>query len=226
MPFVSGQRSDCAHRCWQLCTLKVEVLTFAVHQLRARSDAILVGVNTVLNDDPLLTARDVESSRLHTRIILDSNLRTPTESQLARTANEIAVDLYFTRQGFISAGPARIKELMSTGMNLIAAEEFSDGRISIPKLLSREWFSQITHLLVEPGPTLARSFFDAGAADRVWIIQSPNGVGDPDAIGAPRLPARYTQSAEINIDGDVIHEYLDRESDVFFAPCQSADLNS
>src|SRR5205823_107129 len=96
--------------------------TRAVHELRSRCDAILVGVNTVLSDDPMLTARDVERSRLQTRIILDSRLRTPVESKLARTANELPVELYFTRDGFISAGPERIKQLMASGINLIATD--------------------------------------------------------------------------------------------------------
>jgi diaminohydroxyphosphoribosylaminopyrimidine deaminase/5-amino-6-(5-phosphoribosylamino)uracil reductase len=198
--------------------------THAVHQLRSRSDAILVGVNTVLSDDPMLTARDVERSRLQTRIILDSTLRTPIESNVARTANELPVELYFTRDGFISAGPERIKQLMERGINLIASDADDNGRISIPKLLMRESFQEMTHLLVEPGPTLARSLFDAGAADRVWIIRSSREVNAPDAINAPKLPSRYMKSGEVNLDGDVITEYLDRESDVFFSANSSADL--
>jgi diaminohydroxyphosphoribosylaminopyrimidine deaminase/5-amino-6-(5-phosphoribosylamino)uracil reductase len=198
--------------------------TYAVHQLRSRSDAILVGVNTVLSDDPMLTAREVDRSRLQTRIVLDSQLRMPLQSKLAQTANEMPVELYFTRDGFISAGPERIKQLMATGIHLIATDGDDDGRISIPKLLMRESFSETTHLLVEPGPTLAQSFFDAGAADRVWIIRSPRDVNSPDALDAPQLPARYVKSDEVNLDGDVIAEYLDRESDVFFSASASADL--
>jgi diaminohydroxyphosphoribosylaminopyrimidine deaminase/5-amino-6-(5-phosphoribosylamino)uracil reductase len=198
--------------------------THAVHRLRSRCDAILVGTNTVLADDPMLTARDAERSRLQVRIILDSQLRTPLESKLAKSANDLPVELYFTRDGFISAGPQRIKQLMATGINLIATDADEAGRISIPKLLSHESFLEMTHLLVEPGPTLAQSFFDAGAADRVWIIQSPQTVNADDAIGAPKLPSRYVKTGEVNLDGDVISEYLDRESDVFFAPVPSADL--
>ena len=198
--------------------------TRVVHALRSRSDAILVGVNTILSDDPMLTARGVERSQLSLRIILDSQLRTPLDSQLARTANDLPVDLFFTRDGFISADPQRIKQLMSTGINLIAADETEDGRISIPKLLKRESFGEITHLLVEPGPRLAQSFFDAGAADRVWVIQSEMRVDASDATAAPTLPSRYVKTAEVNLDGDVLTEYLDRESDLFFVATESADL--
>ena len=198
--------------------------TRAVHALRSRCDAILVGINTVLNDDPTLTARGVDRSRLLRRMILDSKLRTPIDSKLAHTANDSPVDLYFTRDGFISAGPEHIKQLMATGINLIAVDESDEGWIAIPKLLQHDSFEDVTHLLVEPGPTLAKSFFDAGTADRVWMIQSPRPSEFPDGMDAPKLPARYVKTGELNLEGDVITEYLDSESDLFFAATQSADL--
>jgi diaminohydroxyphosphoribosylaminopyrimidine deaminase/5-amino-6-(5-phosphoribosylamino)uracil reductase len=191
-----------------------------VHQFRSRCDAILVGINTVLADDPMLTARDVETSRLQARIVLDSKLRTPVDSQLVKSAEEMPVDIYLTSAGFAAD---RVKPLLSKGVRLVVADADDDGRISLPRLLARKDFSEITHLLVEPGPTLARSFFDAGAADRVWIIRSQQMVNDLAAPGAVKLPARYVQTAEINLDGDVLTEYLDRESDVFFSAVASAD---
>jgi riboflavin biosynthesis pyrimidine reductase len=131
--------------------------------------------------------------------------------------------LYFTREGFIAAGPARIRELMATGLNLIAADETDQGRISLPKLIFRDGFSEVTHLLVEPGPTLAQSFFNAGAADRIWIIDSAI-PGPAGGAIAPALPARYVKTREINLDGNHLSEFLDTESDLFFAAVESADL--
>jgi diaminohydroxyphosphoribosylaminopyrimidine deaminase/5-amino-6-(5-phosphoribosylamino)uracil reductase len=195
-----------------------------VHVLRSRCDAILVGINTVLADDPMLTARGVEKSRLAARIVLDSKLRIPLNSRLAETAKETPVDLFFTRDGFVATTPARIKQLMATGMNLISADESPDGHISIPKLLTRDSFAELTHLLVEPGPKLARGFFDAGAADRVWVIRSPKRADAPDAIDAPKLPSRFIRTGEVNLDGDMLTEYVDPESDLFFAATESADL--
>ena len=75
-------------------------------------------MNTVLKDDPQLTARGVERSRLHWCIILDSRLRTPLESKLVASAKELDVDLYLTREGFTSADPARIKSFLSQGVRL------------------------------------------------------------------------------------------------------------
>ncbi len=191
-----------------------------VHKLRARSDAILVGINTLLADDPLLTARNVEASRLQTRVILDSHLRTPVTSKIVQN-NDGDVHIFFAASEY---GSEKMRSLMAKGINLHVADTDDAGRISIPMLLNRDLFTDFTHLLVEPGPTLAKSFFDAGGADRVWVIESPNKIGAHDAIDAPRVPNRYVKSAELKIDGDVLSEYLDTESDLFFAGAPSADF--
>jgi diaminohydroxyphosphoribosylaminopyrimidine deaminase/5-amino-6-(5-phosphoribosylamino)uracil reductase len=196
-----------------------------IHQLRGRSDAILVGVGTVLKDDPMLTARDVEPSRLHARMILDPQLRTPLDSKLARSAkDDPPVVLYFTRDGFVAAGPERIKQFMNRGVEMISIDATQEGRISIPKLVHHESFGSITHLLVEPGPTLARALFDAGAADRVWVNRSKQKLAGNDALAAPQLPSRFVESGEIELDADSLTEYFDSESDVFFAATPSADF--
>jgi diaminohydroxyphosphoribosylaminopyrimidine deaminase/5-amino-6-(5-phosphoribosylamino)uracil reductase len=156
--------------------------TRAVHRLRSRCDAIVVGVNTVIADDPLLTARDVKISRPLRRMILDSHLRTPPTARLAIEG----VDLFYTEDGFLS-GLDRIKQLMPTGVNLCMAQSNlgdPSGRVSIAKWVLDKSLSEVTHLLVEPGPILARSFFDSGAADRVWIIRSPRRVDSTDAPAA------------------------------------------
>jgi diaminohydroxyphosphoribosylaminopyrimidine deaminase/5-amino-6-(5-phosphoribosylamino)uracil reductase len=196
-----------------------------VHLLRSRSDAIVVGVNTAIVDDPMLTARiEAGDPRQSIRIVLDSKLRLPIESKLVQSAKEVPLELFLTRDGFAQAGPARVKQLMAAGVGLTMIDEDGTGRISIPKLLQHNLFAELTHVLIEPGPTLAHSFFDAGAADRVWVIQSPNKIEAADALSAPRIPRRYIKAGEVELDGDIVTEYLDPESDLFFAPVPSADL--
>ena len=90
----------------------------AVHDLRARSDAILVGINTVLNDNPLLTARGIADPRPLLRLVVASNLRIGPDSQLARTA---AGDVLV----FHSATAARPEALRSTGITCIPVAETS-----------------------------------------------------------------------------------------------------
>jgi diaminohydroxyphosphoribosylaminopyrimidine deaminase/5-amino-6-(5-phosphoribosylamino)uracil reductase len=196
-----------------------------VHLLRSRSDAIVVGVNTAIVDDPMLTARiEAGDPRQSIRIVLDSKLRLPIESKLVQSAKEVPLELFLTRDGFAQAGPARVKQLMAAGVGLTMIDEDGTGRISIPKLLQHNLFAELTHVLIEPGPTLAHSFFDTGAADRVWVIQSPNKIEAADALSAPRIPRRYIKAGEVELDGDIVTEYLDPESDLFFAPVPSADL--
>jgi hypothetical protein len=63
----------------------------------------------------------------------------------------------------------------------------------------------------------------------VWIIRSPKVIDspdapDPDAPDAAKLPARFVKTGEVELDGDVIAEHLDRESDLFFAASASSDI--
>ena len=120
-----------------------------VQTLRSRSDAILVGIGTAIADDPLLIARVDGPSRLHTRVVLDSSLRLPITGKLATTTDELPVDLYFTRQGFIDAGPERIKGLLNAGVTPREAPADLTGRIAIPALIQSDRMADVTHLLVE-----------------------------------------------------------------------------
>ena len=144
-----------------------------VQTLRSRSDAILIGIGTAIADDPTLTARVAGESRLHTRIVLDSKLNLPITGKLATSTDELPVDLYFTRDGFVKAGPDRMKALMAAGVTLRESPADLTGRIALPALIQSKHMADVTHLLVEPGPRLAKSFFEAGAADRLWVIESP-----------------------------------------------------
>ena len=78
----------------------------------------------------------------------------------------------------------------------------------------------ITHLLVEPGPTLARSFLERGLTDRVWVFRSPDAMNDspPPPPGASLTPPSPNAGR-----GDTLAEYLNLASPVYFAPEPSAD---
>ena len=67
------------------CRSAIAASSHQVQLLRSRSDAIVVGINTVLNDDPTLLPRDVPMLRPYRRIVLDRNLRLPLDSQLVKT---------------------------------------------------------------------------------------------------------------------------------------------
>jgi len=84
------------------------------------------------------------------------------------------------------------------------------------------WQKHATHLLVEPGPTLAQAFLSQGLADRVWIFDSPMEIGQQDVPQAAQMD--FPQTAAVNLDGDVLREYLNPASEVFFANAPSADF--
>lgn len=191
-----------------------------VHELRARSDVILVGIDTVLKDDPQLTVRNVEIFRPLTRAVLDSNLRLPTESMLVRTgAGEVIV--FCSRRTFHDS--PRVAELEAMGLKINPIREIAPGRLSLDDVLF-DLDDCGQHVLIESGPTLARSFFEQNLCDRVWVLRSPRPIHEPTAPQAPTVPADYVMTGQVDLDGDIVTEYLNPHSPVFFAPEPSADL--
>ena len=205
--------------------------TRAVHALRGRCDAILVGVNTVITDDPLLTARGVESPRRLTRAVLDTRLRIPTWSRLVRTAREHPLIVFTSGRALRRDRRATALELEALGVAVQdASPEFIDDYTYPAEGLSLEtvvWHLSMngaTHLLVEPGPALAASFFGSGLVDRVWAIRSPTKIADPTAPAAATVPADYVVTGVLDLDGDQLTEYLNPNSSVFSGACESADM--
>lgn len=191
-----------------------------VHEMRARVDAIIVGINTVITDDPQLTVRNVEIFRPLTRAVLDSDLRLPAESMLARTgAGEVIV---FCSKEAYRASP-RVTELESLGLKINPIRSTEPGKLRLDDVLF-DLDDKGQHILIESGPTLARSFFDQNQCDRVWVLHSPKSIDDPTAPDALPAPADYIKTAEVNLDGDVLIEYLNPHSPVFFSAQPSADI--
>lgn len=139
------------------------------HRLRARVDAILVGINTLLRDDPRLTARDVPVRRVATRVVMDRRLRTPAGCRLVREASAAPV-LIMTSPGM--AASRRADQLRRLGIE-IAACETCEGRL-VPSAALRILADRgATNVLVEGGPHLLRSFFTADLIDEVCLVIAP-----------------------------------------------------
>ena len=191
-----------------------------VHELRARSDAIMVGVRTVLIDDPVLTARGVEGARPLMRVVIDPVLQTPPNSRLVATATEGPVLILNVMSRCLPLGAMA---LMDAGAELVRIEtEPGSLRLKIPAILAELGRRGVTHLMVEAGPRLGKSFLTAHAADRVWVFRSPMVLDDAEAPNAWEV--RYPPAGSIDLDGDTLTEYLNPRSAVFFANAPSADF--
>src|SRR6266850_6200593 len=191
-----------------------ELSMSVVHELRARSDAILVGIGTVLADDPLLSARG-RGLRPLLRAVLDSSLRIPLQSRLVKTIFASTV-VYCTLDASTSDKAHALEE---RGIHVIGIPVGRMGKPA-PKFVLNDLAARgVTHLVVDAGPTLGQSLIDQGLADRIWIIHSPIVIGAPDAPSAPIAP--YPEVASLDLRGDRLVEMLNPHSDVFFSSMPS-----
>ena len=185
-----------------------------VHGLRARGDAVLVGINTVLVDDPLLTVRGVEPLRPVLRVVLDRRLRVPLDSRLVRSLRDAAV-IVGTTAAAAASEPDKVAALQGAGAVVLEWDRLETALFELSDVVG------ITHLLVEPGPTLARSFIEHNFADRVWVFRSPDAVNDATAPAAAPVP--FPAVATMPVGQDTLTEYLNPAGPAFFAPEPSAD---
>lgn len=144
-----------------------------VHRLRARVDAIAAGIQTVLRDDPLLTAREVPLRRVATRVIFDSRLRLPLSAQVVRTADAVPT-LVLAARG--QAGDRKRLQLESRGVEVVVCPA-RRGRVDVRSALRVLYRRGSTNLLVEGGGELNGAFVDARLVDEAWIFSAPLIVG-------------------------------------------------
>jgi diaminohydroxyphosphoribosylaminopyrimidine deaminase/5-amino-6-(5-phosphoribosylamino)uracil reductase len=155
-----------------------EVCRAHAHRVRGRLDAILVGIGTVLRDDPLLTCRVGRPRRVATRIVLDANLRTPLRSQLVRSARQVPTWIYHAREA-----PVRRARALARAGCVLHAVSGVGGRLSLAAILDDLGRQQMTNVLVEGGGKLLGSFFDQGLADEFHVYIAPTLIGGAAAPG-------------------------------------------
>ncbi|MEW6332881.1 MAG: bifunctional diaminohydroxyphosphoribosylaminopyrimidine deaminase/5-amino-6-(5-phosphoribosylamino)uracil reductase RibD [Thermodesulfobacteriota bacterium] len=153
-------------------------LRFA-HRLRGLHDAVLVGADTVIADDPELTCRLVRGKN-PLRIVVDSRLRTPTESRIyARQSSARTVVATAGR-----AAAERRQPFEEAGVELLEIGADRSGRVDLHMLLSALGKREITSLLVEGGAAVITSFLREKLADRLVVVIAPKIAGRGlDAVG-------------------------------------------
>ncbi len=147
------------------------------HRLRRRSDAVMVGVGTVLADDPLLTVRHVRGAQ-PLRLVLDTHLRTPPASRLVQTAFEVPT-LILHGEG---ADPERGRVLEAAGVELLPVPVGHRGRLHLETALRRLAERDVVRLLVEGGATVHGAHLSEGLAQEAAIFVAPRIFGDPLAL--------------------------------------------
>jgi diaminohydroxyphosphoribosylaminopyrimidine deaminase / 5-amino-6-(5-phosphoribosylamino)uracil reductase len=175
------------------------------HRVRGRVDAILTGSGTVLADDPQLTARPA-GPRVPLRVVLDSRLRTPLDSQLVRTARETPVLLWCGPE----APRERVAELERAGCQ-VRLSQSTDPQQRLETLL-RYLASErgASNVLVEAGSQLLGSLFDRGWMDECLVFIAPKligGVAAPSPLGQHGV-ARVGEGPELEI---CEHRSLDQD---------------
>src|SRR5881409_2133368 len=157
-----------------------------VHRMRDRFDAVMVGIGTVLADDPALTVREVKG-RDPLRVIVDADARTPPAAKVVRAKDPQRTVLFVARD----ADARRTNKLREAGV-LLTTLPRSDGGLDLGAAM--RWLGEhgVNTVLSESGPRVAGALVRGGLADRLMIITAPIAGGD----GPPAL-AGVTETAEL-----------------------------
>ncbi len=175
-----------------------------VHRLRADVDAVIVGIGTVLADDPLLTVRRV-AGRSPARVVIDPSGRLSPQAQ-------VLVD-DGVRRMVVRRSDANSPNPLPDGVELIPlAPDPRDGALTPASILAALAARGLSRILVEGGPRTLSAFLDAGCLDRFHIVVSPVilGSGRPGLDLAPIVglasALRPATRVEVFPDGDVLFD--------------------
>jgi diaminohydroxyphosphoribosylaminopyrimidine deaminase/5-amino-6-(5-phosphoribosylamino)uracil reductase len=192
----------------------------AVHGLRSRCDAIAVGTNTLVNDDPRLTVRGVEDPpRRPLRVVLSNAAHLPPASRLFHTPEHGPILIY------TAADPADAPP--SVEIVRLPATDTTRGtrRFAFADALADLHARGVTHLLLEPGPTLATALLSRHQINRIWHLTCPTKIIGHDGLPAPKLPPTLQPTATVRLGPDQLIEYLDPASPTFATATASADFS-
>jgi diaminohydroxyphosphoribosylaminopyrimidine deaminase/5-amino-6-(5-phosphoribosylamino)uracil reductase len=166
-----------------------------VHALRARHDAIAIGIGTALSDDPRLTVRDAPGPS-PVRVVFDTKLRLPPHARMVQTATEAPTWVVCSADA-----PASLEEaLVTRGVEVLRAPSSAEGRLDAAAALRMLAARGVVTLMVEGGAELAGSFLAGRWADELHAFLAPVLLGPRGRPGAvdwagPDTPAQAPRIA-------------------------------
>jgi diaminohydroxyphosphoribosylaminopyrimidine deaminase/5-amino-6-(5-phosphoribosylamino)uracil reductase len=171
-----------------------------VHQLRSEVDAVMVGLNTVVRDDPRLTPRLVEGKD-PLKIVVDSELKIPKNSQLLKEPKKLIVAT--TNK----ASKKDVERLQQMGVRVITIASIK-GMVDVKELIKQLGKHEVTSIMLEGGSQLNSSMINAGLVDKVVIFTAPkligNGIGPIGNLGIEKvnkaIPIKNPQCMRIGTD--------------------------
>jgi len=158
-------------------------------KLRLCADAVLVGVNTVIADDPLLTCRARPPKQL-VRVVLDPDLDMPTRCRLLKEPGPVLV---FTS----SDNAARAEKFWARGVDVLRVGQEKNGLLKWADVLAGLHRRQLQTLLIEGGATVASSALEAGIVDKVYLFHSPKMLGPGKSFTQSLAPRGLRQAIEL-----------------------------
>jgi diaminohydroxyphosphoribosylaminopyrimidine deaminase/5-amino-6-(5-phosphoribosylamino)uracil reductase len=186
-----------------------------VHELRHECDAIMVGVGTVVADDPLLTDRSGRPRRRKLlRVILDSRLRLPVESRVVQTCDkDVIVFCSFgeeKKRAELEKHGVVVEQVPLAALQVVGGADAvpHDGRPDLAQVFRRLGEMEITSVLVEGGAMVNWACLRTGVIDKVWLFYAPKLLGGEGSV--PFLASGHTQMAEATrVKNVTLHRFGD-----------------
>ncbi len=182
-----------------------EIANLRVQVMRSAHEAIMVGVGTVIGDDPLLTVRLPGVEQKNLRIVLDSQLSLPPDSRLCATARDFPTLAIATTAASREAEAA----LAERGVEVSRVAADPEGHVDLAAALAALAKRGIGRVFSEGGPRVGSALIARGLADEVVLLTAPKPLGrpglealDPRAYAALQDPARYTERETTHLGGD------------------------
>ena len=187
-----------------------EIANRRTHTLRATHEAVMIGVGTVLGDDPLLTVRQLGLDARPFRVVLDSRLRLPLGSRICATARDYPTIVI---AGASSPGDLEA-QLSERGVEVLRVVEVAEGRLDMREALGLLARRGLTRVFSEGGPTVGSALIRLGLADEVILLTAEKPLGrpgrvalEPDALAALGDATRYTEATGAHYGQDAMRRW-------------------